>query len=527
MQANHTHAHSHHHGHDHRRHPKSTDPVNEVHPRANKKIQAVVGRTTAKQALPAIVSHIFKRPPEPTWKVSLSIATRVSRAGIATANERFEKTKPQDHDELIEQVRECRFIDPASSCTTDEIRGGTVLFRNIRVKKRPQDGILKEAAERETGDRILRARRVVLLHLHGGAHVVQDLESYRNYNANVSMMSRCRVYAIDYRLAPEAVFPDSLLDAMNAYYYLTEDLGVPPSDIILSGDSAGGTIAVQLMMYLRDHGFAQVGGAILLSPWLDLSTSFNSWEENENKDFLTIGKTNEALHPPRLYVSDAWPPDADSMLRFQEMVVHPYVSPALAPAEQLRSFPPILIHSGGCERLRDDATVFTRRARLADENNMVGHQLWVDGVHVFASVQETRAGASAQKEVGKWLQTMCDRRPATGSPEATWAKEIDAEVTRERRGRISRAGKIPPFPKASRKWRYEGKLEQLPDIGVKPDGYKPAFAAAAEANSAEGMNGVTEVFRPYKMGRQERHQRDKEMREMQNKSSGNPYRDEQ
>lgn len=96
---------------------------------------------------------------------------------------------------------------------------------------------------------------------------------------------------------------------MNAYYYLTEgqccfqssatsaarnpyrprtDLGVPPSDIILSGDSAGGTIAVQLMMYLRDHGFAQVGGAILLSPWLDLSTSFNSWEENEVRPRLSL-----------------------------------------------------------------------------------------------------------------------------------------------------------------------------------------------------------------------------------------------
>lgn len=90
---------------------------------------------------------------------------------------------------------------------------------------------------------------------------------------------------------------------MHAYYYLTEgewaplpqipvfasrtdvcaprtEVGIPPSDVIVSGDSAGGTIAIQLVMYLRDHGYPKVGGVMLLSPWLDLTTSFGSWKEN-------------------------------------------------------------------------------------------------------------------------------------------------------------------------------------------------------------------------------------------------------
>lgn len=212
------------------------------------------------------------------------------------------------------------------------------------------------------------------------------------------------------------------------------------------------------------------------------------------------------------------------MREFHEKVVHPYVSPALAPLEALRDFPPILVHTGGCERLRDEQTVFVRRARLADSNNMISHQLWVDGVHVFASMQSTRAGASAQREVGKWMQTMCDRRPATGSPEATWAHELDEALTTERRGRISRAGQIKPFAKASRKWTYEGHLERWPDIQVKPDGTKEAFAAATEANLVEGDRAVTEVFRPIRMKRAQRHQRDRDMRDMQDKSSGPPYK---
>lgn len=212
------------------------------------------------------------------------------------------------------------------------------------------------------------------------------------------------------------------------------------------------------------------------------------------------------------------------MREFHEKVVHPYVSPALAPLEALRELPPILVHTGGCERLRDEQIVFVRRARLADSNNMISHQLWVDGVHVFASMQSTRAGASAQREVGKWMQTMCDRRPATGSPEATWAHELDEAVTAERRGRISRAGQIKPFAKASRKWTYEGHLERWPDIQVKPDGTKEAFAAATEANLVEGDRAVTEVFRPIRMKRAQRHQRDRDMRDMQDKSSGPPYK---
>lgn len=63
-------------------------------------------------------------------------------------------------------------------------------------------------------------------------------------------------------------------------YHLCTEIKVPPSDIILSGDSAGGGIVVQLAMFLRDQGFSEVGGMMLLSPWLDLTTSFESWHEN-------------------------------------------------------------------------------------------------------------------------------------------------------------------------------------------------------------------------------------------------------
>lgn len=504
--------------------PSATDPVEELHPKAGRKTKAVVVTTAARVAVPVALQHWIRGPPSPTWSVTLSITTRMGREMILKAGHKFSKHPPATRDDLIRQIRKTRFVDPLSAVKPDEVRGGTIWRHDIVVPRRPQEGVLKEVARRETGKRILRGEWVlaewlldpagppprpqVILHLHGGAHVLQDLRGYREYNAQVSMMTRCRVYCIDYRLAPEAVFPESLLDAMTAYYYLTENIKVPPSDIILSGDSAGGGIVVQLAMFLRDQGFPQVGGLMLLSPWLDLTTSFESWHENRNRDFLTIDSETEPLHPPRLYVSPVWPTTEDSMRDFHEQVKHPYVSPALAPLSALRNLPPTLIHTGGCERLRDEQTVFARRVRLSDPCNDVQHQLWVDGVHTFASMQSTISGASAQKEVGAWLERLCERRPSELGRDAQWAGEVDRAVTIEREGRLLRGAKIKPFEKATTKWRYDRSVERMPEIRVKPDGCAEARTAAEQANSVNEALGLTEVFRPRKATRRERRRKD-------------------
>lgn len=187
------------------KHPSATDSVDVAHPQANKKTKACVCLFSqlAMRMLTSVLSgpplqcrwadcpapgltgrrrpplqetyvksvgfevepecrvadlppHLPAAAPEPTWPVSLSITTRVSRAGITTANKRFEKALPQNREELIRQIRECRFIDPLSSCAPDEARGGTVLGHSIKVTRRPQEGVLKEPAQRETGERILR-----------------------------------------------------------------------------------------------------------------------------------------------------------------------------------------------------------------------------------------------------------------------------------------------------------------------------------------------------------------------------------
>ena len=74
--------------------------------------------------------------------------------------------------------------------------------------------------------------------------------------------------ALDYRLAPETNFPGPLHDAVSGYMRLTEDLRIPPENIILAGDSAGGGLCLALMMYLRDNDYPLPSAAILMSPWV-------------------------------------------------------------------------------------------------------------------------------------------------------------------------------------------------------------------------------------------------------------------
>jgi len=76
--------------------------------------------------------------------------------------------------------------------------------------------------------------------------------------------------AVDYRLAPETVFPGQLHDVVSTYFRLTDDLRVPPENLVVAGDSAGGALGLALLFYLRDNGYTLPGGALLFSPWVGM-----------------------------------------------------------------------------------------------------------------------------------------------------------------------------------------------------------------------------------------------------------------
>jgi epsilon-lactone hydrolase len=185
-----------------------------------------------------------------------------------------------------------------------------------------------------------------VLFLHGGGYVTGSGALYRHFTWRIAMAARARVLAIDYRLAPEHPFPAALDDALAAYRWLVAGRAVPRR-IAVMGDSAGGGLALALLLRLRDGGHELPAAAIALSPWTDLALTGASFSFNEKSDPML--STADA----RLF-ADCYLAGADPR--------NPYASPLYGNPAGL---PPTLIHVGSDEILHDDAVRMAQILRAA------------------------------------------------------------------------------------------------------------------------------------------------------------------
>ena len=184
----------------------------------------------------------------------------------------------------------------------------------------------------------------VILYLHGGGYIVGTPEGYRDLAWRIGGEAGRRMLLVDYRLAPENRFPAAVEDATTAYRWLLAE-GHSPQDIVVGGDSAGGGLAMALLLNLKNLGVPLPAGAFLLSPWVDLTTSGDSMESNEKSDvMLTPGSLRTmASH----YLGDLDPRA-------------PLASPLYG---DLSGLPPILVHASSSEVLLSDAERLVNRIR--------------------------------------------------------------------------------------------------------------------------------------------------------------------
>jgi epsilon-lactone hydrolase len=207
-----------------------------------------------------------------------------------------------------------------------------------------------------------------VLFLHGGGYVTGSPALYRHFTWRLATAARAHVVAIDYRLAPEHPFPAALDDALAAYRWLVAGRADPRRTAVL-GDSAGGGLALALLLKLRDDGLVLPAAAVALSPWTDLALTGASLSFNAKSD-------------PMLNVADArlfagcYLADADPR--------NPYASPLYGNPAGL---PPTLIHVGSDEILHDDAMRTAENLRSA--GCPVQIEVWPrmpHGWHLFAPV---------------------------------------------------------------------------------------------------------------------------------------------
>ena len=187
----------------------------------------------------------------------------------------------------------------------------------------------------------------IMLFLHGGGYIACTLKTHRPY-AGFFAEQGFRVFMPDYRLAPEHPFPGGLDDAVSVYRGLTSLY--PDSPIVISGDSAGGGLALATMLRLRDEGIALPSAAALFSPLTDLTGIGESRTINDRRCAM--------FHREGLdLVPGYYAPSVDLAA-----LKDPLLSPVYA---DYKGFPPLLIHVGEDETLRDDSVRLAPKAREA------------------------------------------------------------------------------------------------------------------------------------------------------------------
>ena len=185
-----------------------------------------------------------------------------------------------------------------------------------------------------------------ILYLHGGGYVFGSPRTHRNLTYPLSVAARAELFAPVYRLAPEYPCPAAIDDALAAYDWLLS-IGRNPERMVIGGDSAGGGLALAMLLALKEKGAPMPAGAVLYSPWTDLSVSGGSIAKNAQRDAMFNRDSIEGGAPR--YLGSLAPQD-------------PRASPLFA---DLSGLPPLLVFASESEMLFDDSVRLVKRAKDA------------------------------------------------------------------------------------------------------------------------------------------------------------------
>ncbi len=238
-----------------------------------------------------------------------------------------------------------------------------------------------------------------VLYIHGGAFMAGSHRSHRNITNRFSEMTGAAVLAIDYRLMPENRRRDGIADCRTAYRWILEngpDGASPPAHLVVSGDSAGGNLALSLVAWARDEGLRAADAVVAFSPTVDAVYSSPSIRSNVSSDIMLGPVFGPLLKiPPAIR---AWL----YLLEFRFNPANPVVSPVLG---DLSNLPPTLIQVSEAEMLLDDARRYVRKARASGSPAVA--QSWPHLLHVWQLFYpELPEAEQAFQEVQLFLQEL-------------------------------------------------------------------------------------------------------------------------
>ena len=202
----------------------------------------------------------------------------------------------------------------------------------------------------------------IIYYIHGGGFVnscTRDRMSFISYVVN---NFNYNIFSIDYRLAPEFMFPCAIDDCLEGYLKLLEDY--KNENIVFIGESAGGSLVLSLALMLKDKGLAFPKAIYANSPATQLIEYTDSYRKfSLKRDFIVTEGIIENM---------------EGFYHNKEDGKNPYVSPLYG---DLKDLPPICLTVSNCECLLDDSLMMYEK--LKEANNDVTLKTYDDLCHAF------------------------------------------------------------------------------------------------------------------------------------------------
>jgi epsilon-lactone hydrolase len=219
-------------------------------------------------------------------------------------------------------------------------------------------------------------------YLHGSGYTMCSPRTHRRLTSWLSSLTGLPVFCVEYRLAPRYRFPTAADDVRAGWDWLLQTCGLPPEQIVIAGDSAGGHLAVDLLLQ-PEVAAKHPAAMVLFSPLFDITFALCAASEQIRRD--PTMRAAVAARVVGLY--------------------HPGIDPAhhrlkldVAGGPVL---PPTLIQAGGIEMLRGDARQLAAEIRAAGGSCEL--QVWPHQLHVFQALPRMTPEAAKAMAYVTWF----------------------------------------------------------------------------------------------------------------------------
>lgn len=219
-------------------------------------------------------------------------------------------------------------------------------------------------------------RKQIILYCHGGGFINGGLGYASILAGKLAMYTGIDVLTYAYRLTPENPYPAALEDSMLVWDYLMY-MGYGARDIIIAGDSAGGNLALEIALRLKEQRRQLPKALILMSPWTDMHMDAPSYTKYKDLDPILSKEYIEAVR--------------SAYLGGDTNYANPKYSPLYA---DLTGFPPTLIQAGSNEILRSDSERLLKKLHKCNVHALL--QVYKGGWHVFQQMPVIKAAKALE-----------------------------------------------------------------------------------------------------------------------------------